>query len=291
MGKRVTILGGTGRMGRWFARFFQAKGYEVCIASRSSERAAKAAEELGVTSAKSHDEAVKDADVVVVSTPIEVTAETIREVKDKLAPGTIIFDIASVKEGIPEALLEAGAVGARALSVHPLFGPGATTLTGKKVIIIPVVNDAKLVEWARGLFEEDGAETYVVASGEEHDKMVGITLSLTHFINIALAKTLSSQSIREVKKFAGTTFTMQLMLAEAVLTEDPSLYYVIESHNPAFRGILRRFLADANDIASKIDDKDAFVRTFIEARESLSKDPGFHSVYQQFYKALELSTT
>ena len=291
MGKRVAILGGTGRMGRWFARFFQAKGYEVVIAGRSPERAAKAAEELGVTSAVSYGEAVMDADVVVVSTPIEVTAETIREVKDKLTPGTVIFDIASVKGDIPKALSEAAALGARALSVHPLFGPGATKLTGKKVIIIPVMEDAQLVEWVRGLFEEDGAETHVVASGEEHDRMVGITLSLTHFINIALAKTLSDQDIREVKKFAGTTFAMQLMLAEAVLTEDPNLYYVIESHNSPFRGILDGFLRAAHDLASSLEDRDAFVRIFIEARENLSKDPDFGSAYQRFYRALELSKT
>jgi prephenate dehydrogenase len=120
--------------------------------------------------------------------------------------------------------------------------------------------------------------------------MVGITLGLTHFINITLAKTLSDQDIREVKKFAGTTFAMQLMLAEAVLTEDPNLYYVIESHNPAFRGILDGFLRAAHDLASNLEDRDAFVTTFIEARENLSRDPDFGTVYQRFYKALESST-
>ena len=291
MGKKVAILGGTGKMGRWFAHFFQAKGYEVTIASRSRERAAKAAEELSVKSADSYSDAVKDVDVVVASTPIETTAQTIREVKGKLTPGTVLFDIASVKGDIPKALSEAALLGAKALSIHPLFGPGATTLKGKKVIVIPITKDAQLIEWIRGLFEEDGAETHVVASGEEHDRMIGITLSLTHFINIALAKTLSKYDIHEIKKFAGTTFTLQLMLIEAVLTEDPNLYYVIESTNPVFRDILDGFLKAAQDIASKIYDRDAFVETFVEARENLSKDSDFASAYQRFYKALESSTT
>ena len=121
MGKRVAILGGTGKMGRWFAGFFLSKGYEVVLASRSAERAARAAEELGVASAASHEEAVGNADVVLVSTPIEATAETIRAVKDRLPRGAVIFDIASVKGDIPKALLEATEYGAKALSVHPLF--------------------------------------------------------------------------------------------------------------------------------------------------------------------------
>ena len=291
MGKRVAILGGTGKMGRWFARFFQTKGYEITIASRSPERATKAAEELGVRSADSYIEAVKEVDMVIVSTPIETTAETIREVKEKLTPGTILFDIASVKGEIPKALSEAALLGAKVLSIHPLFGPGATTLKGKKVIVIPITKDAQLVKYVRGLFEEDGAETYLAASGEEHDRMVGITLSVTHFINIALAKMLSSHDIQEVKRFAGTTFSLQLMLAEAVLTEDPNLYYAIESNNPAFRDLLDGFLRAAHDLAAKIDDRNAFVDTFVKARESLSRDPEFASAYQRFYKALESSTT
>ncbi len=289
MGKRVAILGGTGKMGRWFARFLEKKGYEVTIASRSPERARKAAQELGVRSADSYGEAAKEVDIVVVSTPIETTAETIREVKEKLTPGTVLFDIASVKGDIPNALSEAALLGVKALSIHPLFGPGATTLRGKKVIVIPITEDAHLIKYIRGLFEEDGAETYLVKNGEEHDRMIGITLGLTHFINVALAKTLSNHDIQEVKRFAGTTFSLQLMLTEAVLIEDPNLYYAIESMNPAFRDLLDEFLRVAQNLADKIGDRKAFVDTFMEARKSLSRDPDFASAYRRFYLALDSS--
>lgn len=290
MGKKVAILGGTGKMGRWFAHFFNTKGYDVVIAGRSAERTADVAKELGVASANSIEEAVNGADIVLVSTPIDVTAETIRAVKNRLTPGTVIFDIASVKRDIPKALLETCEFGARPVSVHPLFGPGATKLDGKKVIVIPILDDEPLVAWIRRLFEEEGAETYVVENGETHDQMIGVTLSLTHFVNIALAKYLSSINIQELKRFAGTTFTLQLVLTEAVLSENPNLYYAIEAHNPTFRHIVDEFLKAARRLASSLDNREEFVKMFEEAKEGLSKDPEFDSAYIRLYKALEAST-
>ena len=48
MARGITIIGGTGRMGKWFAKFFQNKGYNVIITSRSSRKASSIAKEIGV---------------------------------------------------------------------------------------------------------------------------------------------------------------------------------------------------------------------------------------------------
>lgn len=290
MEKRVAILGGTGRMGRWFTRFFMGKGYDVVISGRSLERARIVAEEMHVQAAASNSDAVRGADVVVVATPIEATAKSIRAAKGAFKRGAIVFDIASVKGNIPEALREAASAGVRALSIHPLFGPGATTLSGRKVIVIPITQDERLVEWAKKLFEDDGAEVYIVTSGEEHDQMVAITLSLTHFVNIVLAKVLARRDIREVKKFAGTTFTLQLTLIEAILTEDPRLYYTIEGQNPKFKGVLDEFLQAMRDTAETLEDREAYVKAFVKARSCLAGDTGFSKAYERFYKAVEATT-
>jgi prephenate dehydrogenase len=47
MVEKVAVLGGTGKMGRWFARFFKAKGYRVVIGGRSRRRT-EDHKELGV---------------------------------------------------------------------------------------------------------------------------------------------------------------------------------------------------------------------------------------------------
>jgi prephenate dehydrogenase len=287
MDKIVAILGGTGRMGCWFSIFFKKKGYGVIISGRTPDRANAVAKKIGVDAAASNSEAAAMAEIVVVATPIENTAETIREVKSRLRPGTIIFDIASVKGNIPYALKEAESYGARAISMHPLFGPGATSLVGKRVIIIPISDDSKLTEWAAELFREEGAEIHIVPSWEKHDQMVALTLSLTHFINIAFARVLTKTDIRDVKRFGGTTFTLQLALTEAILTEDPRLYHAIEALNPAFKTILEEFIQVAVETSKMIGDEERFIKAFYEARDSVGKDPDFANAYRRFYKAVD----
>jgi prephenate dehydrogenase len=117
-----------------------------------------------------------------------------------------------------------------------MFGPGADTFSGRKVVVIPVTKDRALTEWAVDLFTREGAEVHVVNSGEEHDRFMAITLGLVHFLNIVLGRVLMGSDIREIKKFAGTTFSLQLTLVEAVLSEDPELYYGIGSLNPGGGG-------------------------------------------------------
>lgn len=286
MGKRVAILGGTGKMGRWFAGFLKDKDFNVAIHSRSPERAAEAAQELGVEYIKSID-AVRDFDMVIVSTSLSSTATTVREVAKKMKPNAVLFDIASVKGDVINALEEARKRGVRAISVHPLFGPGAKSLKGKHVIVIPVGDDPELVDEVLSLFE--GAETHILSSGEAHDMMVALTLSLPHFLNIVFGKTLKDADVREVVKFAGTTFALQLMVAEAVYSEDPDLYYEIQSQNKAFAKVLDAFLESAREAASTIKRKnrESFVKSFKEVRATLAKDPNFANAYNQFYKAYE----
>lgn len=286
MGEKVVILGGTGRMGRWLAKFLRDKGFDVAIYSRSLEKAVKTAEDLGVRYVGSLDD-VREEDIVIVSTSLDSTAEMVRKVTGMMKPGTILFDIASVKEGIIEALEEADAFGIRVISVHPLFGPGTINLKGKRVIIVPVSKDSQLVKEIKKMFE--GAEIHLVDSGKTHDMMVASTLALPHFLNIVFGKTLTHMNIQEVRKFAGTTFTLQLMIAEAVLNEDPDLYFEIQSRNKAFMNIIDLLNDSFKEVALAVkeNDRDAFVKGFVKARNELSKDADFLKAYERFYKAYE----
>ncbi|MFH0748353.1 MAG: prephenate dehydrogenase/arogenate dehydrogenase family protein [Candidatus Bathyarchaeota archaeon] len=286
---KLVILGGTGKMGRWLAKFLKNKGYDVAIHSRSPERAATTSKELQVKYIKSLDE-VQDADIVIVSTSLSSTADVIRDVSKRMKPNSILFDLASVKGGIIEALEEAKSRGIRAISVHPMFGPGTTSLEGKHVLVVPIGTDSELINEITNLFE--GVETHLLPSGEVHDTMIALTLSLSHFINIVFGQTLSHSNIRELFKFAGTTFTLQLLLTEAVFSEDPDLYYEIQSQNVVFGKTLDVFIKSVKDVALTIKKKDrkSFVNYFNQARSSLSKDPNFPKAYIRFYKAYEAIT-
>lgn len=289
MAKKVAILGGAGKMGRWFSHFLKTKGFEVAIHSRSQRRAVNAARELDVHYLKSID-AVRDMDMVIISTTISSTSDVIRQVSKKMQPNTILFDIASVKGEIIDALKEAQTRGVRAISVHPMFGPGAKSLNGKHVILIPISDDQTLIDEMLDLFDE--AETHILSSGEAHDLMMALTLALPHFLNIVFGRTLAHADITEIKKFAGTTLTLQLLLAEAVYNEDPDLYYEVQSQNAAFPKVLDIVLEVTREIASTIrrKNREGFLKAFEEARTALAKDPEFAHAYQRFYKAFEAIT-
>ena len=288
---KVAILGGTGGMGRWFASYFRGKAFDVILSGRFPEKTATVARELGVGYAASDDVAVRDADMVVVSTPIEVTATIIRAVASHMRKGAILYDLASVKGDVIEALTQAAALGLRALSVHPLFGPGAPSMQGQRVLLIPVAAGHQVVNELAQLFQGDGGITHVLASGDVHDKMMALTLGLPHFLNILFARVLAGVDIRDVKTFAGTTFTLQLLLAESVLSQDPHLYYAIQSQNPAFTDLLTAIRMSLDELVSAVMRKDnpRFITLFQDAATALAQDPGFSTAYQRFYKALNAS--
>jgi prephenate dehydrogenase len=291
MAVKVAILGGTGGMGQWFARYFQGKGFDVVISGRFPEKTARVARELGVGHAASDVTAVRDADMVVVSMPIEVSAKSILDVASHMQKDAILFDLASVKGDVIKALERAAKMDLRVLSVHPLYGPGAPSLRGKQVLLIPINENIQVVEEMAQMFKEDGGVVHLLKSGEVHDKMMALTLGLPHFLNILFAKVLAGGDIQEVKKFGGTTFSLQLLLAESVLSQDPNLYYAIQSQNPAFKELLSTVLTNLEEIASAVvqKDKSRFIKHFQETTASISRDPEFSTAYQRFYKALDAS--
>ena len=290
MVEKVAVLGGTGKMGRWFARFFKAKGYRVVISGRFPQKNRIIAKELGVESAESNTDAVQGASIVVVSTSLETVPETIVKIQDSIDRGSIVFDIASVKTGISEALAALHAKGAKVTSIHPMFGPGAESLKGKKIIVVPMAKDDTGTAWAVNFFQKEGAEVHIVKNAEEHDRIVAVTLSFAHFLNIVFGRMLARQDIQKMKALAGTTFSMQLTLAEAVLSEDPELYYGIEALNPFFKELAADFMSTVKETCMDLDNRDAFIEHFIEAREGLAKDPQFYTAYERFYRALKAST-
>jgi prephenate dehydrogenase len=121
--------------------------------------------------------------------------------------------------------------------------------------------------------------------------MMALTLGLPHFLNILFAKVLAGSDIQEVKKFGGTTFTLQLLLAESVLSQDPNLYYAIQNQNPAFKELLNTVLTSLKEMTAAVvqNDKPRFIKHFQETTASISQDPEFSTAYQRFYKALDAS--
>jgi prephenate dehydrogenase len=283
---RIAIIGGAGKMGRWFTRYFASQGHKIVISGVKLDKLKAFAREANVAFADNNAKAVKDADIAIISVPIPATAKLIREVAPNLRKGTVIAEIASLKFGIIEALVEASRLGVIPLSLHPLFGPGAQKLKENKIVVVPVLNSAAEIKLAKRLFQE--AEI-VVADADEHDRIMALTISLPYFMNIAFASTLGEEDISKLKKFGGTTFAFQLTLTESVMNEDPALNASIQMHSEYAIKYIEAFLSKAENLRKIISEKNQkdFIDFCKEVQGLLSKDTDFFKAYEKEYKAIE----
>jgi len=88
----IGILGGTGDQGRGLARRFALAGHQVLIGSRSAERAAAAAQQLGHgVRGLANAAAAREADVVIAAVPWEGHGELLSALAGELA-GKIVVD-------------------------------------------------------------------------------------------------------------------------------------------------------------------------------------------------------
>lgn len=89
---RITIVG-SGNVGRALATAFVRADHEVTIVSRSPEHAAAAAQEADAASAASIVDAVRDAEVVVITVPFVGAAEELAASIRDAAVGKIVVDV------------------------------------------------------------------------------------------------------------------------------------------------------------------------------------------------------
>ena len=88
----IAILGGTGDQGRGLARRFALAGHQVIIGSRSSERAAAAAQEIGHgVQGLANADAARGASVIIAAVPWEGHGDLLSALAGELA-GKIVVD-------------------------------------------------------------------------------------------------------------------------------------------------------------------------------------------------------
>jgi len=222
-GRRILVVGGAGRMGRWLDAFFLGQGHRVTTLD-------PAGEVPGCARAAGLPAALADADVVVVATPLSVGARTLAEVL-AAAPRALVADIFSLKSHVIEDLRAAAARGLRVASLHPMFGPDVRTLGGRVLAVLDCGNAAAADE-AAALFA-DTALTITRLPVEAHDAYMQYVLGLSHLMALLFFTTLarSHRPFDELATVAGTTFYKQARTAAELSRENPRLYYEIQKLN------------------------------------------------------------
>jgi chorismate mutase/prephenate dehydrogenase len=221
--KRVLIIGGSGKMGRWMLRFLASQGYTVEVAD-------PAGGVEGFPHYTDWREAELDHDIIVVAAPLQISNDILHELAKK-PPAGLIFDIGSLKSPLRSGLTALAEAGARVTSLHPMFGPDTELLSGRHLIVVDLgVDDANQV--AADLFAATMA-IRVDMDLESHDHLIAYILGLSHALNIAFFTALaeSGEAAPKLAKLSSTTFDAQLDVAARVADENPDLYFEIQSLN------------------------------------------------------------
>jgi len=222
-GKRVLVIGGAGKMGRWIAAFLQSQGYTVEVAD-------PAGAVPGFEHRSEWSESPLDHDFIVVAAPLRTSNAILNGLAARRPPG-VVFDVGSLKSPLRAGLQALAAAGVRVTSIHPMFGPDTELLSGRHVIFVdlgsPEANAA-----VRALFAPTMAIT-VDMDLESHDRLIAYVLGLSHALNIAFftALTGSGEAAPRLARLSSTTFDAQLAIAGAVAEENPHLYFEIQSLN------------------------------------------------------------
>ena len=246
---RVGVVGG-GAMGSWLKRELRAAGHAAYVFD--ADRARSDVETLGGL--------VEWAEVVIVAVPFWETAKVLRG----LAPwagGRLVMDIATFKEGLAEAYAEFPP-DAKVASVHPLFGPGAPSIRGQRVLVMDVGREG--AREAYNFWRELGAD---VEWGDlsKHDYYVARTIALSYAVGLALAR-IYAEAGEEVIKYGGTSFKYLAAYAFSLLRDPNAVRYAERAPLGEYLAALR-----GGSAPRALVDPDEAYKAFYKALEALEE--------------------
>jgi len=222
-GQRALVIGGAGKLGRWFVDFLASQGFDVDVSDPVG--ASEGTRDIG-----DYRHAELEHDYIVVATPLGYTDSVLRGLAMR-RPRGVIFDVGSLKSPLRGGLAALKSNDCRVTSVHPMFGPDTELLSGRHVIFVDL-GHAEALARTRALFSPTMVEQ-VVMGLDEHDRLIAYVLGLSHALNIAFFTALadSGEAAPRLAKLSSTTFDAQLEVASRVAQESPQLYYEIQSLN------------------------------------------------------------
>ncbi|MFI5198671.1 MAG: prephenate dehydrogenase/arogenate dehydrogenase family protein [Thermoanaerobaculia bacterium] len=233
--RTLLLVGGAGRMGRLFARFFRRKGFAVRVADPAG---APRGFPVGAL------DDVAEADVVLIAASLENAAAALAAVLDRNPKG-LVFDIASLKTPLLPLFARARKEGVAIASAHPMFGPDARFF-GRDFLVCDV-GDVSAVRRVTRLFAGAGLKIRTMPAAE-HDRWVGRTMGLAHLVALVSAFALAELGVSrdDVDGRATTSFRHLLALVAPILDQDPALTRAIQAANPEALFVFER-LADQVD--------------------------------------------
>ncbi len=226
--KRITIVG-LGLIGGSWGLALKARGVAArrvgCDRPEVLERALAA----GVVDEGTSDAlaAARDADLVILATPVGAVLDLLSQLKGAVSPRTLITDVGSTKRLICQRAREHFGDEPLFLGGHPLAGKersglenaDAKLLEGARYVLTPLLpdhlNDPRVKAFS-ALLEAVGARPFVTEAST-HDRAVAFLSHLPQLVSTGLSSMIAEQSVEDFLpvELAGSGFRDVTRLAES----------------------------------------------------------------------------
>jgi len=218
---------------------------------------------------------VKDADLVVIATPLELTVETFKKIIPHLKKRCVATDVGSVKGSILKRIDHPLFIGGHPLAGSEKRGPQsarADLFKEATIVLTPVEKtDEKALALVKSMWQDLGAKVLFLPP-EVHDELVAFTSHLPHILATSLTNLIAALAEKEEKVLSlmGEGFRDTTRIAAS----PPNMWQEIcLANREEISKAIKRFkeiLSEMEEALSK-EEKDKLLHKFEKAKETRDK--------------------
>jgi len=319
----VLIIGAGGKMGSWFFRYFiyLRDQYEdhLKVTKKTTNKKYMNLDKIFLVDSKKIDNVdgfkdrkvytsqhfsdfIKESNIIVFCTPAEITIRLLRRLVKTIQPGTIIIEVSSIKNQIHKKLsiYSNNQKDFQFISIHPMFGPGAlVNCTSNIILHVPIESSNKLQETklVKKIFPK--FRIIKMVNAVNHDSLVSIMISLIYFINLVFSKMLVDTTekynskgrkvdLKFLKQISGSSYKVQSMLSESILTDDPSLFAGLFLSSPISISTIRKYGKMYNELSTMLTKpKKKYLENYVtNVKKKVSTQIDLDESYSTLYEFL-----
>jgi len=256
--KTVGIIGGKGKTGSQFARFFRDFGSEVLISDIGTEL--------------TNGELIEQVDVVIFSVPLHLSEEIIREeISQCKNKDQIVLDVSSLKQKQVKAMNKAKG---QVIGMHPLFGPSKKDFEGLSMVLCPGKCSPRVISEVRGWFEEAGMKLSVMEP-DEHDKLMAVVQVIPHLKTVLAGELLKEFGVNPKAPYDISTpiYKLELDIIGRIFSQDGMLYSAIIGQNPYTKTLMKSLKKIVKNYDRQVRTKDlkGMNDSFVEVQDFLGE--------------------
>jgi len=277
--KQIALIG-IGLIGSSIARRVKRDGLaeHISVTARTQKSLDKVAE-LGFadTITLNPEDAIENADLIIICSPIGSYGKIISDIKSKLKPGAIISDVGSVKQAVIDELVPHIPENVNLVPAHPVAGTEhsgpesgfAELFEDRWCIITPTLKtEKKSINQVTKFWQKLGSNVEIMDPGH-HDLVMAMTSHLPHLIAYTIVGTatdLEKSLTNEVIKFSAGGFRDFTRIAAS----DPTMWRdVFLNNRDAVLEMLQRFSEDITALQRAIrwGEADTLYELFARTRD------------------------